>query len=205
MSEMKKNGFTLIELLVVMSIIGLIFGVVPVLFDNYLESEKLEKALSKIKYDIQYMQTLRMSETQNYTIAFRQSITQGVVVSGVPDVQFDYVCFNDDNDDGIPDINEVIIDPFNKNKMMYIFNDVTKQYTDVNFDNVNISDISFNYSGGTSRIIRFNRFGGIQVYNGTNFNNEMNQESKIEMSLFTNQSTKKELVIYPLTTDMMIR
>jgi len=203
--EMKKNGFTLIELLVVMSIIGLIFGVVPVLFDNYFESEKLEKALSKIKYDIQYMQTLRMSETQNYTIAFRESIIQGVVVVGVSDVQFDYVCFNDYNNDGNPDINEVITDPFNKNKMMYIFNDATKQYTDVNFDNVNISEISFNYSGGTGRRIRFNQFGGIQVYNGINFNNEMNQESKIEMSLFTNSSIKKELIIYPLTTDMTIR
>lgn len=203
--KMKKYGFTLIELMVVLAILALLFGVVPVYFGNYYQEEKLEKALSKIKYDIQYMQSLRLSKTENYTIAFRDSITDGVDVVGVNGVEFDYVCFIDENDNAVPELSEVIKDPFDGQLMMYDFDNTNGQYTDTLFDNININQINFRYNGSIGKIIRFDEFGGIKVYDGSDWNNELNLESNIEFNLFTNPSIRKELIIYPLTADMMIR
>lgn len=158
----KKKGYTIVELMIVIAIIGLIFSVAPVILKDYIENEQLEKALTKIKYDIRYIQNLRLDKTENYTIAFRRSLTQGVSVVGITDTQFDYVCYNDLNNNGLIEYDEVIEDPFSKKKMMYSFSNDSK-YNEKVYRNIKFNSIIFHYSGGSNNKIRFNQIGGIQV------------------------------------------
>ncbi|MGM0508824.1 MAG: pilus assembly FimT family protein [Fusobacteriota bacterium] len=212
---MKNKGFTLIELIIVISVIGILMGVFPVIFDDYIEDRKLESGINKIRYDIIYLQNLKFSSTENYMIKFKKE-GDSVQVIGKEGVDFDYVCYNDKDGDHEPkyssneEENEIIIDPLTKKYMMYDFDN--PQYTTRELEELSLKEVKFyNENDGANTVLWFDKIGEFKVYEDVNDTNS----DWVSMKYFENESgnynhitleknLEIDLILYPLTTDMKI-
>ncbi|OQY09309.1 MAG: hypothetical protein B6I28_03320, partial [Fusobacteriia bacterium 4572_132] len=164
---MEMKGFTLIELIIVVAIIGILMNVSSVLFDDYFEQNSLKTAINKVRYDIIYMRNLKYASTENFKMKFK-STSERVEVNGIDEVRFDYVCFNDKNNNDEPDfsedkeLNEIIKDPMTKKYMMYDFD--SSKYTKREFKNIILEEVKFyNKTEGIKTLCWFDKLGEMKV------------------------------------------
>lgn len=192
----KQSGFTLIELMVVIGVTGLVLAVAAVKFDSYIKDDAVDKAVYKMKYDITYLQNRKLADTRDYKME--------IDVAGKS-----YTCFIDDDNDNIPDTNEVLTEPATKQPMRYEFavSGVRQGSITVYKNIVLTSAVVYNRSGSSAesggRIILFiDKYGAVQVWNGTQYEDiSSNNESKIVLN---NGTYTRTLTMYPLSTDMKI-
>jgi len=188
--------------------------VTPVVFDDYIEENRLKAGINKIRYDIIYMQNLKYSSTENYQMEFKSS-TGSVEVSGDKSgIEFDYVCFNDKNDDGKPDYdedqekNEILKDPMTKQYMMYDFD--SAEYTKKEFKMIILEKVEL-YDKTDNQVrtaFWFDKLGELKVKNNTGIWDELEYfgENDIEHNYIelTKGNRSIKLILYPLSNDMKI-
>lgn len=195
-----SKGFTIVELMVVIVLIGIVFAVADIGGITIFSDKRLETSLYKMKADIDYVQSKKMASNENYMVAF------GTTVSGVTGINFDYVCFNDEDGNRSPSLSEVLTDSFSRKKMMYKLSNSEysdSAYKDVTFEEVKIFNSSM--TEVSNPVIWFDKLGGIRVFSGGAWQeigeNETNH-NYIEMVDKT--GAKKELKIYPVSSEMEI-
>lgn len=193
-SEMK--GFTLIELMIVIAVTGIVLSVSAVKFDSYIKDDAVDKAAYKIKYDISYLQNMKMSDTRDYKILFDNT-------------EKSYTCFRDDDDDDIVDAGEMLFDPVTKREMKYDFaipavrSGSVQNFRKIELESINIYDQSGASAMSSGKVILYvDKYGSLQVRTAGVYGDiSSNTANTIVIKL---DDYRRTLTLYPITTDMKI-